>query len=159
MRKLQHIISLTLQLRRIHVQYTPSMSPGLTITRIQKRTTCCKLSTGVNKVVLHLVNNVVLHLVNNVVLHLVNNVVLHPVVNKVVQPSILSQLVTTYNFCLQKLLARKHPLPRPKIPSLKITPMYVFPGVQRTGGRHPPYHRRNRVSAGTTDHSARVSGR
>ena len=44
-------------------------------------TTCCKLSTGVDNVVLPTVNNAVLHLVINVVLHPVNNVV-----DKVVQP-------------------------------------------------------------------------
>ena len=49
----------------------------------KKRTVHCKLSTGVNNIVLHPVNNVVLH----VVLHPVNNIVL-PTVNNVMLPTV-----------------------------------------------------------------------
>ena len=52
-------------------------------TRKNACTTCCKLSTGVNNVVLPTVNKVVLLTVNNVVLLTVNKVVLQPVNNVV----------------------------------------------------------------------------
>ena len=52
-------------------------------TRKNACTTCCKLSTGVNNLVLPTVNKAVLLTVNNVVLLTVNKVVLQPVNNVV----------------------------------------------------------------------------
>ena len=67
-------------------------------TRKNACTTCCKLSTGVNNVVLPTVNKVVLLTVNNVVLLTVNKVVL-PTVNDVV----LQPVNNVVNYCYNLL--------------------------------------------------------